>query len=85
MLSDGEYYWLDLIGLDVSNLQGESLGKVANLIDNGAHPILRVLLQTELDNSEVKPREYLIPFVEHFVPTVDLPNKKIVVDWGLDY
>lgn len=41
-LPDGEYYWADLIGMAVVNLQGESLGRVADMMDNGAHPILRV-------------------------------------------
>jgi len=80
VLSANEFYWLDLIGMTVANLQGESLGSVADLIDNGAHPILRVV-RTDADSE----REYLIPFVEHFVPEVDQKNKKITVDWGLDY
>jgi len=42
-LSDDEFYWVDLIGLAVENLGGEHLGVVADLMDNGAHPILRVL------------------------------------------
>ena len=41
-LSGDEFYWVDLIGLDVVNQDGASLGTVANLIDNGAHSILRV-------------------------------------------
>ncbi len=81
VLSEGEFYWLDLIGLAVVNLQGESLGVVADLIDNGAHPILRVVLA----QAEPAAREYLIPFVAHFVPKVDQQNKSITVDWGLDY
>ena len=97
-LPDGEFYWLDLIGLAVDNCEGESLGQVADLIDNGAHPILRVVAasaaKTEIESeTEIQTRvavadaakEYLIPFVERFVPTVDLKNKKIIVDWGLDY
>ncbi len=88
VLSNNEFYWLDLIGLAVENLQGESLGVVADLIDNGAHPILRVV-KTEAvsasDQQSASEREYLIPFVEHFVPNVDQKNKKITVDWGLDY
>jgi len=89
-LSNNEFYWLDLIGLAVENLQGESLGVVADLIDNGAHPILRIV-KTAVnapDQQAQEPasdREYLIPFVEHFVPDVDQKNKKITVDWGLDY
>ncbi len=89
VLAENEFYWLDLIGLSVENLQGESLGVVAGLIDNGAHPILRVTqLQSQKEQKEqdkLPPRECLIPFVNHFVPVVDDKNKKIIVDWGLDY
>ena len=86
-LDDGEFYWLDLIGLTVENLQGESLGVVEDLIDNGAHPILRVVSvnQAPQESDGDKAREYLIPFVEQFVPNVDQQSKKITVDWGLDY
>lgn len=87
-LSDGEFYWVDLIGLAVENLQGESLGVVGDLMDNGAHPILRVVglsasAATEVD-SKAAP-EILIPFVDQFVQSVLLTEKKIVVDWGRDY
>jgi len=82
-LSDDEFYWIDLIGLAVENLQGESLGAVVDLIDNGAHPILRV--QAPPVSGVDKPNEWLIPFVEHFVKTVDQAAKKITVDWGLDF
>ncbi len=89
VLTDNEFYWLDLIGLAVVNLQGECLGDVADLIDNGAHPILRVVKKlTEAEQQtpgSSTTREYLIPFVEQFVPEVDQKNKKITVDWGLDY
>ncbi len=33
---DGEFYWIDLIGLAVVNRQGEALGEVVGLIDTGA-------------------------------------------------
>jgi 16S rRNA processing protein RimM len=86
VLDNNEFYWLDLIGLAVLNCQGESLGVVADLIDNGAHPILRVVqINDEPKADNTKAREYLIPFVAQFVPTVDQKNKKIIVDWGLDY
>lgn len=81
-LSDNEFYWIDLIGLEVENLQGQHLGSVRDLMDNGAHPILRV---TPMAATEDKPQEMLIPFVEQFVITVDKAAKKITVDWGFDY
>ena len=82
-LANDEYYWIDLIGLIVGNLQGEHLGVVSDLMDNGAHPILRVVAPA-MTGTE-KPKEWLIPFVDQFVKTVDQESKKITVDWGLDF
>ncbi|MGZ3239448.1 MAG: ribosome maturation factor RimM [Burkholderiaceae bacterium] len=83
-LADDEFYWVDLIGLSVENLQGEHLGLVRDLMDNGAHPILCVTAP-DAQNSEKPKQECLIPFVDHFIKTVDQKAKKITVDWGLDY
>jgi 16S rRNA processing protein RimM len=82
-LSDDEFYWIDLIGLVVQNLHGEPLGVVRDLMDNGAHPILRVGASRMQDTD--KQKEWLIPFVEQFVKTVDQTAKIITVDWELDY
>ncbi|TWC67564.1 16S rRNA processing protein RimM [Herbaspirillum sp. SJZ099] len=89
-LDDDEFYWVDLIGASVENLQGEQLGVVADMMDNGAHPILRVAMpvQEAGQGAEGKPAsqpELLIPFVGQFVKTVQQEEKKIIVDWGLDY
>lgn len=87
-LDDDEFYWVDLIGLEVENLQGERLGVVQDLMDNGAHPILRVQMPQEAGSGgqlKDKPQEQLIPFVDAFVKNVDQQGKKITVDWGLDY
>ena len=81
-LSDNEFYWVDLIGLAVENLQGEQLGKVVGLMDNGAHPILQV---ADATGSDEKPREALIPFVDQFVVKVERDVGKVTVDWGRDY
>jgi 16S rRNA processing protein RimM len=83
-LSKDEFYWLDLIGLAVENLQGEHLGQVRDLMDNGAHPILRVDTVDSVGD-EKRSREILIPFVNQFVKTVDQNGKKITVDWAMDY
>jgi 16S rRNA processing protein RimM len=40
--SDDEFYWVDLVGCDVTAEGGVVLGKVAEVLDNGAHAILRV-------------------------------------------
>mgnify|MGYP003384817812 CR=1 FL=1 len=86
VLDEGEYYWSDLIGLQVVNLEGQVLGSVLDLMDNGAHPILRVTAGPASDGGETKPTgERLIPFVDQFVKTVDQVGKIITVDWGLDF
>lgn len=79
--AEGEYYWIDLIGLTVVNRAGESLGTVESLLDTGAHSVLRVTYES----ADAKPGERLIPFVDAYVDQVDLPARRIVVDWGLDY
>lgn len=86
-LSDNEFYWIDLIGLDVVNTQGVQLGQVSDMMDNGAHPILRVAASSGASVADgVKAgQELLIPFVEQFVLTVDKTAKKITVDWESDY
>ncbi|MBI3283896.1 MAG: ribosome maturation factor RimM [Burkholderiales bacterium] len=83
-LAKGEFYWIDLIGLQVDNLQGEHLGVVRDLMDNGAHPILRVAA-ADIPETELAKHERLIPFVESFVKEVDQSARKILVDWGADY
>lgn len=72
---ENEYYWSDLIGLTVTNREGVELGKVASLMETGAHDVLVVKGQ----------REHLIPFVAAFVGKVDLKQGSVEVDWGEDY
>jgi 16S rRNA processing protein RimM len=81
-LSDNEFYWVDLIGLSVVNLGGQELGAVSDLMESGAHPILRVAMASQNDEPG---RELLIPFVDQFVKTVDRVARKITVDWDVGY
>jgi 16S rRNA processing protein RimM len=76
-----EYYWVDLIGLDVVNRQDEVLGVVKELLSTGAQTVL-VLEYTE---EEGKPLERMIPFVSAYVDDVDLKARRIRVDWQKDY
>ena len=74
-----EFYWADLIGLAVVNREGLTFGSVVGLLDTGPHSVLRI--QPAAADAE----EVLIPFVAAYVDSVDLPERRIVVDWGLDY
>ena len=75
-LSKGEYYWSDLIGLDVENLAGTHLGKVDSLFETGANDVFVVKGK----------REQVIPFVQdQVIKSIDLDAGKMVVDWDEDF
>jgi 16S rRNA processing protein RimM len=79
-LPKGEFYWVDLVGLDCTN--GERhFGKIVEVFEAGAHPILRV---RDEQNAAQKEDE-LIPFVDAIIRSVDLEAKRVDVDWeGLE-
>ncbi|MEM7401586.1 MAG: ribosome maturation factor RimM [Pseudomonadota bacterium] len=78
-LSDDEYYWFELEGLQVNNLQGELLGQVVKLMETGANDVLVV--------KDVNAKqEILVPFIkEQVIKQVDIRNKTITVDWLKEY
>ena len=85
------YYWSDLIGAEVVNLNDEKLGTVTGLIETGANDILRVKTDS-IDSEQTKRTKYnetpelLIPFIEKtFIKKVNLKCSQIIVDWELDY
>jgi 16S rRNA processing protein RimM len=71
----GEYYWSDLEGLKVVNLDGVELGTVSHLFETGANDVLVV----------VGERERLIPFTRDAVKDVDLQARLLRVDWDADF
>ena len=73
---EDEFYWVDLVGMNVINRDNISLGKVKNLIETGAHDVL--VIRGEYG-------EKLIPFVSHYIDNVNKDTQQIQVDWGLDY
>jgi 16S rRNA processing protein RimM len=78
--STDEYYWVDLIGLQVVNREGVALGQVKELLSTGPQTVL-VIEYAE----DGKAMERMIPFVSAYVDGVDLPGKRITVDWQTDY
>ena len=75
-----EYYWIDLIGLEVVNREGVVLGTVQELMSTGPQTVLVIAYE-----HEGKPAERMIPFVSAYVDAVDLPTRRITVDWQPDY
>lgn len=70
-----EYYWADLEGLAVVNLDGVGLGRVDHLFETGANDVMA--LKGE--------RDRLLPFIAEVVREVDLEAGRIEVDWDPDF
>lgn len=93
---EGEYYWVDLMGCRVWGLDDAGvqaiMGVVADVSDNGAHAVLSVRRQQEQDglwvdllDDKERPVTSLVPFVEAHLQEVDLPGRRIVTNWPLDF
>lgn len=77
---EGEYYWADLIGLEVVNTHDESLGRVLGLIATSANDVLRVG-----EEGAETAKERLLPFVANVVLDVDLTARRVRVEWEADW
>jgi 16S rRNA processing protein RimM len=73
---EDEYYWADLIGMEVVNLAGERLGCVDTLMDTGANQVLCV---------KGEGGEILVPFIASAIQQVSLAERLIRVDWSADW
>lgn len=120
---DGEFYWIDLIGMAVFDRADQRLGEVVGLIETGPHCVLRVQpdapiaaragdpgdgvldnaaeavagaaaevdadadadVETGVVSAAAAAAEMLIPFVDAYVDAVDLPGRRISVDWDASY
>lgn len=72
-LPDDEYYYADLIGLDVLDTGGAPLGTVRNVMDHGAGDLLEIAVPGQSDT-------ILLPFTREIIPTVDLATGRIIAD-----
>lgn len=73
---EGEYYWADLIGLEVLDTHGVLLGKVDYLLETGANDVLVVKGETEV----------LIPFIQpDVIVEVNLQAGKLIADWDPEF
>lgn len=72
----GEYYWADLVGLEVRLVDGQGFGRVQGLMATGSNDVLVVRGE----------RERLIPFIPgQVVKRVDLDAGLICVDWDPEF
>jgi 16S rRNA processing protein RimM len=96
-----EFYWVDLVGCMVysqaSDTDTSLIGEVIEVVDNGAHALLRVnrLQQnpqasneqafTPVLDAKGRPVDVLIPFVAAHVQHVDIAARRIDTDWPIDF
>lgn len=84
--SSDEYYWVDLIGLNVVNREGVELGCVRDLMATGPQSVLCVEYVVPADGDKpAAAAERMIPFVSVYIDKVDIAGKRITVDWQPDY
>jgi len=77
---ENEYYWSDLIGLQVKNQQGVDFGLIEDVFETGANDVL-VVNKAGAPKSEEK----LLPFIAAVVLEVDLEAKTMLVDWDENF
>ncbi len=75
---EGEFYWIDLIGSEVIDAAGTSLGKVEGLMETGANDVLVV-------KKDGRPEDVLIPFVADVIVKVDRDAKQVTVNWSGEF
>lgn len=75
-LDGSEFYWADLVGLEVLNQDGAVLGHIKEMLATGANDVMVVSGD----------RERLIPFVmDIYVTSVDLVQGWVKVDWDPEF
>lgn len=81
-LPDGDYYWSDLIDLSVWTVEGQLLGQVHSMMETGANDVLVV----KPCAGSIDQNERLIPWLpDQVVTAVDIANKRLTVDWDIDF
>lgn len=68
--AEGEYFQGDLVGLAAFSESGDSLGTVEEVWNTG--PVATLVIRREGE-------ELLVPFVDDFVPEVDMENRRVVL------
>lgn len=80
-LTDGEYYWYQLVGLKVIDQDGQLFGRIDHLLETGANDVMVIKPCTgSLDD-----RERLLPYTDQCVLAVDLQAGEMRVEWDADF
>ena len=68
---EGEFYWNDLVGMEIFHRDARKLGLVTKILETGANTVLVVQGDKEL----------LVPFIEDVIVSVDLKARMVIVEW----
>ena len=71
-LAEGEFYTFDIIGLEVSDLNGNKLGVVTEVLKTGSNDVFAA----KGNNGH----EILIPALKSVVKKIDINNKVLIID-----
>ncbi|WP_426149953.1 ribosome maturation factor RimM [Pseudomonas sp. DC3000-4b1] len=80
-LTDGDYYWYQLEGLQVINGEGQVLGTVDHLLETGANDVMVV----KPGAGSLDDRERLLPYTDDCVQAIDLDAGIMRVEWDADF
>jgi 16S rRNA processing protein RimM len=69
-LQEGEYYWLDILGILVETQEGRRLGRVKEIFPTGANDVYVI---------EGKRREIFIPATEEVIQNIDVKEGRMRV------
>ena len=70
-LEEEEYFIADMIGLEVFTLDGEKVGVLSDVLQYAANDVYVI---------KGEEKEYLIPAIMKFVPTIDMNERKMIID-----
>ncbi len=71
----GTYFWFDIIGLSVFNMDDEYIGRVTSVMETGSNDVYVVTCPEDKDVKEV-----LVPALAWVIKTIDLEKKIMTVD-----
>lgn len=71
-LAKGEYYWFEILGLEVKTKEGKILGRIKEIFPTGANDVYVV---------KGKRREIFLPAIEKVIEEIDLERGVMEVTW----
>lgn len=71
-LEEDEYFISDMIGIDVYTVDGDLVGKLDDVLQYSANDVYVV--------KGFEGQEYMIPAIMKFVPTIDINERKMIID-----